>query len=149
MELSKPPQVSSSPEPMASADASAGAIYLSRSLAQAAQAVMDDLCWLVSSGCCVDEHTADQLLLYMAHAPGRSSIKCAPAGSASSLHIATVVQIMGDMDGVSFEINTTGEGEGESDRYRIIKCSENNPASNDKAVTAKQLPCRLNRFLSM
>jgi RNA 3'-terminal phosphate cyclase (ATP) len=128
LEHSKPPQLSSSST--RATDASTGSSYgtstsLAQSLEQAARAVVDDVCWLVSTGCCVDEHTADQLLLYMAHAQGQSRVKCAPEGTSSSLHIATCVKIISDMKDVSFDISSAGGVDG----CRIITCSGSGPTA--------------------
>ncbi len=91
--------------------------------------MVGDVCWLVSTGCCVDEHTADQLLLYMAHAQGQSRVKCAPEGASSSLHIATCVQIISDMTDVSFDISSADETDG----CRIITCSGSSATAATKS----------------
>jgi RNA 3'-terminal phosphate cyclase (ATP) len=89
--------------------------------------VVEELVVLHNSKACVDEHTADQLLLYMALAAGKSQIVCAPRGAASSLHIETVMKIVSDMCDVRFEIEAfrTEEGEGSAPGLdcRLISCT--------------------------
>lgn len=48
---------------------------------------------LLASGACLDEHTADQLVVYLALCPAASQITCAPRTSCSSLHLETAVHI--------------------------------------------------------
>ena len=61
-EHTKPPQLSSSStRATGTTDKYKPDARLSQSLEQAASVVVDDVSWLVSTGCCVDEHTADQV----------------------------------------------------------------------------------------
>jgi RNA 3'-terminal phosphate cyclase len=96
-------------------------------LTEAVRVVVEELVVLHNSKACLDEHTADQLLLYMALAAGKSQIICAPRGAASSLHIETVMKIVSDMCGVRFGIEDvrTVEGEGCATglNCRLISCT--------------------------
>tara|TARA_B100000780_G_C20872429_1_gene346981 strand:+ start:71 stop:289 length:219 start_codon:yes stop_codon:yes gene_type:complete len=49
----------------------------------AARALTAQVGALLASGASVDEHTADQLIVYMALAEGTSKIRAPPAGSCS------------------------------------------------------------------
>ena len=87
---------------------------------EAAGVCADELAWLLASGACVDEHTADQLLLYLAFAGGPSRLRCAPAGDRSSLHIATGVQIVTALRGTGAVTFTIDE---QADGCRLITCT--------------------------
>ena len=50
---------------------------------RAARALVAQVRALLASGACVDEHTADQLIVYMALAEGTSAMRAPPAGSRS------------------------------------------------------------------
>lgn len=65
---------------------------------------VDELLFLHRSNACVDEHTADQLLVYMAMARGESQILCAPRCENSSLHIETVMQVVSDFGCAQFSM---------------------------------------------
>ncbi len=45
------------------------------------------------AGACVDEHSLDQLVIYMALARGRSAVKGPPRAMVSSLHVETAVHM--------------------------------------------------------
>ena len=94
-------------------------------LGEAADACVDELAWLLASGACVDEHTADQLLLYLAFAGGPSRLRCAPAGDRSSLHIATGVKIVTDLLGTASSVVFSIEEE--INGCRLITCTPSNP----------------------
>ena len=65
---------------------------------------VDELLFLYQSKACVDEHTADQLLIYMALASGESQIRCAPRCENSSLHIETVMRVVSDLGCAQFKM---------------------------------------------
>jgi RNA 3'-phosphate cyclase len=65
---------------------------------------VDELLFLHQSRACVDEHTADQLLIYMALASGESQITCAPRCENSSLHIETVMRVVSDLGCAHFKM---------------------------------------------
>ena len=65
---------------------------------------VDELLFLHQSKACVDEHTADQLLIYMALASGESQITCAPRRENSSLHIETVMRVVSDLGCAQFKM---------------------------------------------
>jgi RNA 3'-phosphate cyclase len=65
---------------------------------------VDELLFLHQSKACVDEHTADQLLIYMALAGGESQITCAPRCENSSLHIETVMRVVSDLGCAHFKM---------------------------------------------
>lgn len=61
---------------------------------------------LVDAGACVDEHTFDQLVVYMAMAKGRSRVLGPPKSHLTSLHLETAVRI-GESDK---DLRGLGEG---------------------------------------
>ena len=85
---------------------------------------VDELLFLHRSNACVDEHTADQLLVYMAMARGESQIICAPRCDNSSLHIETVMQVVSDFGCAQFSmvVEDGDQGAAQSGCRRII-CS--------------------------
>jgi RNA 3'-terminal phosphate cyclase len=120
--------ISSSSTGEASTDKEFDMTNLTAQLSETVRVVVEELVVLHNSKACVDEHTADQLLLYMALAAGKSQIICAPRGAASSLHIETVMKIVSDMCDVRFEIeDLRTEEEGESGApglgCRLISCT--------------------------
>lgn len=100
---------------------------LSAQLGETVRVVVEELVFLYNSKACVDEHTADQLLLYMAFAAGKSQIVCAPRCAASSLHIETVIKLISDLCGVQFKIEDLNVIEGQDIstglNCRLISCS--------------------------
>lgn len=72
----------------------------------------------VLSGACIDEHSADQLLLYMAMAPGVSEMLCAPVCSTdSSQHIEAAVDVITQFTGRQFVVEIQQETS-----CRLIRC---------------------------
>lgn len=69
-----------------------------------AQMAMKRLCEAWNAGGCVDEHTMDQLVLYMALAHGRSEIICNAPTSISSLHLDTAIHFITMLTGARFEL---------------------------------------------
>jgi RNA 3'-terminal phosphate cyclase len=71
-----------------------------------AKDVVDELEYLCNSGACIDEHTADQLIVYAALASGTSRILCTPRGEKSSLHLETVVEVAKQLCGARVTIES-------------------------------------------
>ena len=90
-------------------------------LTECVNVIVDDTVFLFNSGACVDEHTADQLLLYMSLAEGESRILCASIGEQSSLHIETVIKIASELGGSKFSTEDILGDSGSS--CRLITCS--------------------------
>ena len=65
---------------------------------------------LLSSGASVDEHTADQLVVYMALAHGTSRMRAPPAASLTSLHLPTALHFAALMSGARFRVTEAGDG---------------------------------------
>lgn len=89
--------------------------------------VVDEINFLDDTQSCVDEHTADQLLIYMALNPGVSKILCAPKCDLSSLHIETVIKMSTDLSTAQFlveEVNVAGSSS--YGKCRLISCSGTN-----------------------
>ena len=82
------------------------------------QESLSSLVLCIRSGACFDEHTADQMLVYMALADGVSTISCCPRTAASSLHIETAMKILSDVTGVVFSMNVNSDTE-----CRVIACA--------------------------
>lgn len=119
-------KISSSSTSEVSNDAELDMTNLTSQLNATVRAVVDELIALDNTKACVDEHTADQLLLYMAMAAGKSKIICAPRCSASSLHIETVMKIISDLCDVQFEIEdivTHGDEGTPYSKCRLISCT--------------------------
>jgi RNA 3'-terminal phosphate cyclase (ATP) len=95
-------------------------------LTESANIVVDEISFLYKSNACVDEHTCDQLLIYMALASGRSQILCAPVCDKSSLHIETVIKMATDLSGVVFNIEeveqTVDTPDSPSYKCRLVTC---------------------------
>lgn len=56
------------------------------------------------AGGCVDEHTMDQLVIYMALAHGKSAVVCNAPTSISSMHLETAIHFTTMLTGARFEI---------------------------------------------
>ena len=56
-------------------------------------------------GGAVDEHTMDQLVLYMALAAGESRVLCNAPTSISSLHLETAIQLCSTLTGATFKVD--------------------------------------------
>lgn len=93
------------------------------------QAVVDmvnrmsaDLRTLCASGACIDEHTADQLIIYMTQCAGVSRMLMPSA--VTSLHLVTAIKIATDLTGARFEIvpgtHTTSDDEQRSENQMVI-----------------------------
>lgn len=78
--------------------------------------VVQHLHHLWASGACVDEHTMDQLVIYMVLAKGRSRIVGPPPPLFTSIHLETGVHISTLFTGVGFEQGVTDKG------CRFIEC---------------------------
>jgi RNA 3'-terminal phosphate cyclase (ATP) len=74
------------------------------------ESVSKQLNVLLSSGACVDEHTADQLIIYAALAEGESELLVAPKSEISSLHLQTVQHFVQEVAGVPIEITEQENG---------------------------------------
>jgi hypothetical protein len=92
---------------------------------------------LLQSKACVDEYTADQLLIYMAFANGPSAILVEPVNPVtSSLHIDTTVFVIEKFFGVKmFSITTPNASDEVGLGCRLITCTGCKPR---KISTAKQ-----------
>ena len=79
-----------------------------------------DLCrqleGLLASGACACEHTADQLIVYMALADGKSRLRAPPAKSTTSMHLPTVIHFAQLLSGATFRIATADDG------CQIVEC---------------------------
>ena len=72
----------------------------------------------VSSGACIDEQTSDQLLIYMAFAPGTSEILCAPlCESDHSRHIEAAIDIISQFTHRQFVVELDTDT-----KCRLIRC---------------------------
>lgn len=78
---------------------------------------------LLDSGACIDERTADQLIIYMAMSIMKSSnnekelsLLCEPINNSSSLHLETSINVAKHFTQVKFDIITR------EDKCRLIKC---------------------------
>ena len=78
--------------------------------AELAAGLAADLRTLLASGACVDEHTADQLVVFMALAEGVSRVRVAPAPpGAESLHLPTAVHFAQALvSGAAFTVSEAG-----------------------------------------
>ncbi len=72
------------------------------------QKVARELRELCASGACVDELTADQLVIYMALAAGESRVLV--SGVTTSLHLETALKIAGDVAKVRFSVEPAEGG---------------------------------------
>mmetsp|Transcript_24720 Transcript_24720/g.41800 ORF Transcript_24720/g.41800 Transcript_24720/m.41800 type:complete len:463 (-) Transcript_24720:54-1442(-) len=80
--------------------------------------VMSRLARSVCSGACVDEQTADQLLIYMALAPGTSEILCAPLCEEDhSQHIEAAFEVVSQFTNRRFTMDIH-----EETKCRLIRC---------------------------
>lgn len=59
---------------------------------------------LLASGACVDEHTADQLIVFMALAKGTSRLLAPPRGMLTSLHLETVATFAAQLTGAKITV---------------------------------------------
>ena len=85
---------------------------------------VNEINFLDDSRSCIDEHTADQLLVYMALNPGVSTILCAPKCDLSSLHIETVIKMSTDLSKAQFLIEEVDSSSISSHgKCRLISCS--------------------------
>ncbi|RYY85540.1 RNA 3'-terminal phosphate cyclase [archaeon] len=84
-------------------------VITDKSVTDMVQQVFTDLRFLCASGACVDEHTADQLVIYMTHCRGvsRMLVPCA----VSSLHLVTAIKIASDLTGARFETECMGDNQ--------------------------------------
>ena len=91
------------------------------------QGALGKLVSLIRSGACVDECTADQLVIYMANIPFQSKILCEPVNAASSLHLQTSMHFVTLLSGASFEIEEVGEY-----KTRLITCRPKRLDADDR-----------------
>lgn len=87
-------------------------------LQDSADKVVGELLALVASGACIDERTADQLILYMALASGRSEILVEPDRN-ECLHLASTIHIISTFLGDQAIINIVTQENG----CRLIICN--------------------------
>lgn len=78
--------------------------------------IVDQLEMQLSSGACIDEHTADQLILYCALASEPSSLLVAPRTDQSSMHLETMVHFISVLVGARIEITDA------PNMCRLINC---------------------------
>ena len=72
---------------------------------------------VLDSGACVDEHTADQLVVYMALAGGESTLLCAPRDpQESTLHVESAVDIVQKITNREFSVSVVDSS------CRLIRC---------------------------
>lgn len=62
------------------------------------------LCEAWNAGGCVDEHTMDQLIMYMALAHGKSAVICNAPTSITSMHLETAIHFTTMLTGARFEL---------------------------------------------
>ena len=74
-----------------------------------AKGVVGQLEPVLSSGACVDEHTTDQILVFMALAQGRSTVRCRSAASWTSQHIPTAMALLEQVTGCEFISTPDGD----------------------------------------
>ena len=65
--------------------------------------IIEDATLLFSSGACVDEHTADQLIVFAALAEGATELLVAPRTAKSSVHLETVIHFASLITGARME----------------------------------------------
>jgi len=65
-----------------------------------------------TAGACVDEHTLDQLLIYMALAEGTSRVRGPPQSMITSEHVATAIHVTQQLLGVAFSSTVEDGKEG-------------------------------------
>lgn len=82
------------------------------------QEVLNDMKALISSNCCIDEYTADQLIIFMAMCPTNSHIIVEPENSKSSKHLETAIYIANLLTKSEFLPITT-----DCNQCRHIRCS--------------------------
>eukprot|EP01031_Cornospumella_fuschlensis_P022523 gene22522-27492_t len=92
------------------------------SVVDMAQCVLADLRTLCRSGACVDEHTADQLVIYMSQCQSTSRM-LAPR-NVSSLHLVTAMHVASQLTGVRFEASPQGE------HCQLITCYGTPPSAS-------------------
>jgi RNA 3'-terminal phosphate cyclase len=84
-------------------------------LEAAAAARADALCVqisvLLASKACVDEHTADQLVVFMALAKGTSRLLVPPREMLTSLHLETVATFAAQLTGARITVRAVPRGQ--------------------------------------
>lgn len=78
-----------------------------------------------SSGGCVDEHTLDQLIIFMALAKGKSRLLCPKKSSITSQHVKTAIHFAELLSGAKFiktNIDIHDKSEINLDKPYIIEC---------------------------
>ena len=86
--------------------------------------------WHVGGGA-VDEHTMDQLILYMALATGESRVLCNAPTSITSLHLETAIQLCARLTGATFRVEPQPSltSPDIDSCPRLVTCSGSSPAS--------------------
>ena len=79
-----------------------------RQVEKRTRACVDNLMEMYDNGACVDEHTLDQLIIFMALCSGESRVR-GPAPPYKSLHVPTAVHFASRFRGVAFVIKDEGK----------------------------------------
>ena len=90
--------------------------------------ILGKLSQLVKSGACVDELTADQLIIYMAFLPHSSKLLVEPPTEHSSLHLQTSIEMVKKMSNAEFTIESTENG------CRLIVCTQPDAVAGSRAM---------------
>ena len=90
--------------------------------------VMGKLSHLIESGACVDEYTADQLIIFMAFLPYTSKLLVEPSTEHSSLHLQTSIEMVKKMSNAEFSIESA------ENRCRLIICTKPDIEAGSKAM---------------
>lgn len=90
--------------------------------------------WTVGGGA-VDEHTMDQLILFMALAAGESRILCNAPTSITSLHLETAIQLCSRLTGATFKVEPqpTPMSPDVDSCPRLVTCLGSPPSSTSTA----------------
>jgi RNA 3'-terminal phosphate cyclase len=89
--------------------------------------------WTVGGGA-VDEHTMDQLILFMALAAGESRILCNAPTSITSLHLETAIQLCSRLTGATFKVEPqpTPMSPDVDSCPRLVTCLGSSPSSTSR-----------------
>ena len=90
--------------------------------------VLGKLSHLVQSGACVDEYTADQLIVFMAFLPYTSRLLVEPSTEHSSLHLQTSIEMIKKMSDAEFIVESAENG------CRLVVCTKPDVEAGNKAM---------------
>ena len=89
-----------------------GCLLSANCLSTPAATLVASLTALLATQACVDEHTADQLVVYACLADGTSRIKTPPTATLTSRHLETVIHFATLMTGAKVEVSEAEDGSG-------------------------------------